>query len=461
MKKTILTLSLSFLFISLFGQQKTYDLIISHAKVLDVKTGNIAANRTILIWKGKIEAVISEGSAKYKARKVINAQGKLVTPGFIDTHIHPTDVFGDYKKAPAFLAKDSLKILRKKLSDEYLPFGTTTVLTMGQPENWLDPLLKWQKYPQADYVDLFIAGGALISKEKRVPYIGHTTVETAEAAKQKVKEYYNKGIKRIKLYYRLQSPEFISAYKTADSLGMGIYGHIGDFSSDYLTINQTLDIGLINYEHVVTIPNAIITSDKDKNLLADQFKERFGELNTEARYLECYLEQFRYIYECKLPELESFINKLVQNKVTFSTTIHRVYEQFQPTYYSKPNDTLLTAAQTKRCLENFGILMECIKIMHDKGIEIRLGSDGPNGGKINISELILLCKYGFSAAEAFKIATINGAKAMKISDQVGTVESGKQANLLIWDEDPFIDYNNFSKKKTVIKDGEVFKKLTI
>lgn len=455
MKKTILTLSLLLFFISLFGQQKTYDLIISQAKVLDVKTGSIADNQTILIRKNKIEAVISGSPVNYKAKKVINALGRLVTPGFIDTHIHPTDVFGDYKKAPAFLAKDSLKILRKRLSDEYLPFGTTTVVTMGQPENWLDPLLKWQKHPEADYVDLFIAGGAMISKEKRVPYIGHTTVETTEVAKQKVKEYYNKGIKRIKLYYRLQRPEFISVYKTADSLGMGIYGHIGDFSSDYLTINQTLDIGLINYEHIATIPNAIITSDEDKNLLENQFKEHFGEINTEARYLECYLEQFRYSYERKLPELEDFINRLAQNKVTFSTTIHRLYEQFQPTYYSQPNDTSLTAIQTKRCQENFAILMKCMKTMNDKGIEIRLGSDGPNGGKVNISELILLCKYGFSVADAFKIATINGAKAVKIDEQVGTVESGKQANLLIWDKDPFIDYNNFNNKKTIIKDGKI------
>ncbi|NQX40518.1 Amidohydrolase family protein [Pedobacter steynii] len=441
---------------SAFGQNRQYDLIITNAQVLDVRTGIITKDQNILIHNGRIEK-LTDGSNVYSAKRAIDAKGKLVTPAFIDTHIHPTDVFGDYKKAPAFLAKDALKNLRKKLSDEYLPFGTTTVLTMGQPENWLAPLLSWQKNQNASYTDLYISGGALISKEKRTPYIAHTTVETPESAKQKILEYHRKGIHRVKLYYRLQRPEFITAYKIADSLGMGIYGHISDFSSDYLTINETLAIGLINYEHLAAIPNTIITSETDKTQFDKQFKAHFGEINTEARFLECYLEQFRFIEENKPAEMDAFIVALAQKKATFSTTIHRLYEQFQPTYYTRPADILLTEDQTKRCLQNFSILMKYAKKMQDKGIEIRLGSDGPNGGKVNISELILFCKYGFSVADAFKIATINGAKAINIDQETGTLEKGKLANLLIWDKSPFDDYHNFSLSKTVIKNGKIYR----
>lgn len=456
MRKITLTIILLLSLASVFGQNRQYDLIITNAKVLDVRTGIITKDQNIIIHDGRIENLT--GSSKvHSAKRTIDAEGKLVTPAFIDTHVHPTDVFGDYKNAPAFLAKDALKNLRKKLSDEYLPFGTATVLTMGQPENWLAPLLSWQKDQNANYADLYISGGALISKEKRTPYIAHTTVETAESAKQKILEYHKKGIHRVKLYYRLQKPEFIAAYKTADSLGMGIYGHIGDFSSDYLNINETLAIGLINYEHIATIPNAVITSETDKTQFNKQFKAHFGEINTEARFLECYLEQFRFIEENKTAEMNAFIEALAQKKATFSTTIHKLYEQFQPTFYTRPADTLLTEDQTKRCLQNFSMLMKCIKTMQDKGIEIRLGSDGPNGGKVNISELILFCKYGFSVAEAFKIATINGAKAINIDQETGTLEKGKLANLLIWDQNPFDDYHNFSLSKTVIKNGKIYR----
>ncbi|WP_316749305.1 amidohydrolase family protein [Pedobacter gandavensis] len=242
------------------------------------------------------------------------------------------------------------------------------------------------------------------------------------------------------------------------SSARGIYGHIGDLSPDYLTIPQTLTIGLRNYEHIAAIPSAIIQSAADKSQVEKQFKTHFGEMDTEAKYLEFFLEQFRFVKENKLPELEVFIAELALKKATFCSTIHRLYEQFHPTYYSLPNDTSLSLAQTNRCLESFQIMMQCMKMMQDKGLEIRLGSDGANGGRINISELILLCKYGFSVADAFKIATINGAKAMKIEDQVGSLETGKQVNLLIWDKDPFADYTNFSLGKTIIKDGQILNK---
>jgi imidazolonepropionase-like amidohydrolase len=93
--------------------------------------------------------------------------------------------------------------------------------------------------------------------------------------------------------------------------------------------------------------------------------------------------------------------------------------------------------------------------MHSKGIEIRLGSDMPNGGKVNISELIILSKYGFSVSEIFRIASYNGAKAISIANEIGSIEKGKKANLILWDRNPFENPQNFSGKITVIKDGEI------
>jgi hypothetical protein len=177
---------------------KNYDLAITNAKVLDVKTGKITDRQTILILNGRIEDIAS-CSNSYKSNETIDAKGKLVTPGFIDTHIHPTDVFGDYENAPKFLVKDSLDFFRKQLSDEYLQHGTTTVLTMGQPENWLQSLTEWQKMPDPNYVDFYLCGGAFISKDNRVPYIGHTELVTPEKARQKIIDYHNLGLKHLKL----------------------------------------------------------------------------------------------------------------------------------------------------------------------------------------------------------------------------------------------------------------------
>lgn len=436
---------------------KNYDLVITNVKVLDVKTGKISDNQTILILNGRIEGIAS-GFNSYKSNETIDANGKLITPSFIDTHIHPTDVFGDYENAPKFLVKDSLDFFRKKLSDEYLQHGTTTVLTMGQPENWLKSLTQWQKTPDPNYVDFYLCGGALISKDNRVPYIAHTELVTPEKARQKIIYYHNLGLKHLKLYFRLKEPEFSVCYKTADSLKMNVYGHIGDFNPEYLTMHHTLNVGLTNYEHIATISNSIITTDADWEKLNKQFSKNFGELNTEARMLEFFLEQFRFIDENKKSEMEIFTNNLAKKKATFSTTIHRIYEQFEPTYFTTPKDSTLSIKQLERCKENFAILMKYTKRMQNKGIEIRLGSDMPNGGKVNISELIILNKYGFSVLEIFKIASYNGAKAMGIEHETGSVEKGKKANLILWDKNPFENPQNFIGKMTIIKEGEIVKK---
>ena len=148
------------------AQTKSYDLAIKNATVFDSKTGTLSLNQTILIKAGIILKV-TENQKNYSAIKTIDAKGKLITPGFIDTHIHPTDVFGDYNATPAYLAKDSLLIYRKKLSDTYLSYGVTTAMIMGQPEKWLPPILGWTTNPLPNYLNIYTVGGALISKESR------------------------------------------------------------------------------------------------------------------------------------------------------------------------------------------------------------------------------------------------------------------------------------------------------
>ncbi|MGB8192439.1 MAG: hypothetical protein WCF67_10995, partial [Chitinophagaceae bacterium] len=69
-----------------FGQAGKFDLVITNAKVFDSRTGKLSSNQTILIKDGIITKVTSDRK-KYAATKTIDAAGKLVTPGFIDTHI--------------------------------------------------------------------------------------------------------------------------------------------------------------------------------------------------------------------------------------------------------------------------------------------------------------------------------------------------------------------------------------
>ena len=433
------------------GQTKSYDLAIKNATVFESKSGTLSKNQTILIKAGIIISV-TESKKEFSATKTIDAKGKLVTPGFIDTHIHPTDVFGDYNAAPEYLPKDSLLFYRKKLSDTYLPYGVTTAMIMGQPEKWLQPILSWTNNSLPNYLNIYTVGGALISKESRKPYISHITVESPLAAKQKVLEYYNLGIRHIKLYWRLRKPEFEAAFKTADSLGMKAYGHI---DQNVMFMDTTLDIGLRNYEHILTLDNSVLHFQNDGKDFSLQMQKYYAP--TTSNFPVVRLEMFRFIHDNKKAAMDSLIDKLSKSNVTFSTTIHLMAEQFGLTYFSNTTDTSLSKEQTARCRENFKIFMDYAKQLFNKGIKLRIGTDCANGGKAIISEQLLLSENGFSISAILQISTINGATALGLDTQYGSIEKGKKADILVWDKSPFDDYKNFLAPKTIIKDGVVLR----
>ena len=433
------------------GQTKSYDLAIKNATVFESKSGTLSKNQTILIKAGIIVS-ITESKKEFSATKTIDAKGKLVTPGFIDTHIHPTDIFGDYKAAPEYLPKDSLLFYRKKLSDTYIPYGVTTAMIMGQPEKWLQPILSWTNNSLPDYLNIYTVGGALISKESRKPYISHITVESPLAAKQKVLEYYNLGIRHLKLYWRLRKPEFEAAFKTADSLGMKVYGHI---DQNVMFMDTTLDIGLRNYEHILTLDNSVLHFQNDGKDFSLQMQKYYAP--TTSNFPVVRLEMFRFIHDNKKAAMDSLIDKLSKNNVTFSTTIHLMAEQFGLTYFSNTTDTSLSKEQTARCRENFKIFMGYAKQLFNKGIKLRIGTDCANGGKAIISEQLLLSENGFSISAILQISTINGATALGLDTKYGSIEKGKKADILVWDKSPFDDYKNFLAPKTIVKDGFVFK----
>lgn len=450
----LFTFTLAFLVtLTCFGQAGKFDLVIKNAKVFNSRTGTLSLNQTILIKDGLIANVTSK-KQKYTATKTIDAGGKLITPGFVDTHIHPTDVYRTFGKLPEYLPKDSLTVYRKRLSDIFLPYGTTTAMIMGHSEKWLTPILNWQANSQPNYLNIYTVGGALISNEGRKPYINHAIADSPSAAKRKVIENYKLGIRHIKLYWKLRNPEFEAAFKTADSLGMKIFGHV---DQNVMFIDTTLAIGLRNYEHLLTLVNSVLDIKKDGKEFNLAMQTQYAPGAAKNGQLER-LEMFRFIHDKNPALINTLIDKLAKNNATYSTSIHLMAEPFRLTYFTnttKP-DTSLSEAQLARCRENFKIFMGYVKKSYDKGIKLRIGTDWPSGGKAIISEQLLLLEYGFPIPAILQISTINGATALGLDSKYGSIEKGKKADILIWDKSPFENYKNFLSKKTIIKDGIVF-----
>jgi Tol biopolymer transport system component/imidazolonepropionase-like amidohydrolase len=101
---------------------------------------------------------------------------------------------------------------------------------------------------------------------------------------------------------------------------------------------------------------------------------------------------------------------------------------------------------------------QTVKRLAQAGVKIVAGTDAPNipQGVGMHAELALYVRGGLTPFEALQAATINAIEALGAGADLGTVEAGKLADLLIIEGDPLVDVKNARNIRTVIKNGQVF-----
>jgi imidazolonepropionase-like amidohydrolase len=140
-------------------------------------------------------------------------------------------------------------------------------------------------------------------------------------------------------------------------------------------------------------------------------------------------------------EINEMIKALVSNNVDPTLDIYDAMIQEEPQYqYLWPK------------------ILQLTKMLYDNGVTILSGSDIPNfelvpGASLH-HELELLVEAGIPPLEVIEIATRNGAHALGIEEDVGTIESGKQADMMILSDNPMDDISNTKKIEAVISDGQ-------
>ena len=104
--------------------------------------------------------------------------------------------------------------------------------------------------------------------------------------------------------------------------------------------------------------------------------------------------------------------------------------------------------------------LEVVGEMKRAGVTILAGTDGPypQGGDALHRELELLVRAGLTPLQALQAASSDAAKAMGVSKDVGAIEVGKIADLVLLDADPLKDISNTRKIYTVLLHGQVFSK---
>jgi imidazolonepropionase-like amidohydrolase len=102
--------------------------------------------------------------------------------------------------------------------------------------------------------------------------------------------------------------------------------------------------------------------------------------------------------------------------------------------------------------------LEVVGAMKKSGVTILAGTDGPyaQGGDALHSELKLLTDAGLTPLEALQAASRDAAKAVGVADEVGTIEVGKTADLVLLSANPLEDIANAAKIDAVVLHGRFF-----
>lgn len=131
------------------------------------------------------------------------------------------------------------------------------------------------------------------------------------------------------------------------------------------------------------------------------------------------------------------------------------------TFAPLPDDAHLRRALSA----GFDRFLEITRVLHREGVRFLVGTDLAtplmHAGSAVHEELGWLVKAGLTPMEAIVAGTRNGAEAVNRLHEVGTIETGKLADLVLLDADPLIDIANTERIAAVMVDGRLFRRAAL
>jgi imidazolonepropionase-like amidohydrolase len=411
-----------------------------HARVID-GTGAPAKNdQTILISGGKITAVGNAGSVSVPANaKTIDLTGKSVLPGLVMVHEH---MFYPSGPRPVY-AEHAYSFPRM-----YLGGGATTIRTAGSIEPYTDlNLRKYIDRGQMPGPKMDVTGPYLNAPGFAIQF--HQLADAADA-RRTVAQWADLGATSFKAYMNITRDELSAVVDEAHKRGLKVTGHICS-----VAFREAADIGIDNLEH-----GLVVASDFHPGKGHDECPP---DAATSLAKLEVTSDT-----------IQSLIRTLVSKKVAITSTLG-VFETFvpqRPPLAARALEAMTTEARLQYLTNRSAIAgatqspwtnlfkkeMQFEKAFVDAGGLLIAGSD-PTGyggvvpGYSNQRQIELLVEAGFTTLEAIKIATLNGATYLGRADRVGTVATGKDADLVVVAGDPSSRISDIQRVETVFKDG--------
>ncbi len=410
--------------------QKQTIYVIKNVNVITMASSNtVLENATIVISNNLIQSINGEIP---KNATIINGKGKWLIPGLIDAHVHlPTDGYLG-QKLPA--QTPDLSFNTQDIMTPIIANGVTTVLDLNST---METFAQKKAIEKGYIVGPRIALAALINGGNGQGRIANT----AEEGRIMVRNAKAEGYDFIKVYSKLNIETYNAIVDEAFKQGLKTIGHIPDAFQGNLEQAFVPHFGMVAHAEEFSKKSDSF-SLQEATKFAKLSKDNDTWLSPTLITMVWIAKQTHSIENIKnLPSLK-YVHPLLQSKWLTANKYVKNASPESATYF----DNMVK------------FHFKLVKAFKEAGVPIVAGTDaGVSGIVAGFSlhdELELLVQAGLTPQEAIYSATLLSAQWLGIDKQIGSIETGKLADLVLLDENPLIDINNTRKIAGVFVNGK-------
>jgi imidazolonepropionase-like amidohydrolase len=433
-------------------QALTGPIYLTHVTLIDTVAGRELPDRTVVISGDRISEVTASNRTKVPSdAQVLEGKGKYLIPGLWDMHVHALYRERVGSMFPMFVAN-----------------GVLGIRDMGTSMPLADIERLHQEIASGSRLGpRFVAAGPLLDgrpKPLRPSFLAITTPEQGRATVDSLKA---DGADFIKVYSWLSRDTFFAIAGEARKVKIPFAGHV-PFSVPVL---EASDAGMKSMEHLHGV--VLSCSAREDELRSEMLKGGANLPGDDRLRLEMHEAAASYDDRKAAPIFAQLAKNKTWQVPTLVVWVPYV-QSFDTRITTDPRLKYIPPSAQQRWTEEaksftggatrvktFEKLAEIVGGMQRAGIPILAGSDASPyqaytyAGFSLHDELALLVRAGLTPMESLQTATINPARFLGRDKDMGSIEKGKFADLVLLDGDPLSDISNTQKIKTVIVNGRV------
>jgi imidazolonepropionase-like amidohydrolase len=379
-------------------------MLLKKVRVFDFDKGGFTQETSLFIDKDRVRWIGFDSEHNLPVETIVlDTGGRFAIPGLFDMHIHGGS------------------------QDTYLAYGITSVRNVGAWLAWQNCLADRSDATGDALPRCFYSGDTFYGIKHPYYHFGDIWINNEDDARIQVRRWKKGGANFIKAYYWNPWKVHRALAEEARHQGLPVVGH--GLGVEELTKSVTMGYASLEHSHY------------------------------------CYEDVFRMLKMAGTWWTPTLV-AAGGNDQLFREEPERLAEEKLRSFFSEDRIRRGWGGNPYRFISDnasygrWARIHDCIRRAHEVGVKLLIGTDSPVGELFTgISlhwELESLVQAGLRPLNVLQIATQQAAEAVGAGDDLGTLEPGKLADIILLDKNPLDDIKNTQSIWRVIKGGWVF-----